>query len=129
MPWSIACFAPSRTGRGTSVSQTPWARLIPCTFSQAIDMARISDCTVRAARRLRDRGMGTPRDSNDCKSQALQMTSIRELHQRRSGIHQNDIATRRFLALKQLPDDVGVGLKIAAQNCTHRSAIQPKLLR
>src|ERR1700731_2240977 len=67
MPWSMACFAPSRTGSGTSVSQTPWARLMPCIFSQAIDMARISDCTVRAARRLRERGIGHQGHSN-CKS-------------------------------------------------------------
>src|SRR5579859_4135035 len=58
MPPSIACLAPVRTASGTSVSHTPWARLMPCTLSQATDIARISDCTVRAARRLRERGMG-----------------------------------------------------------------------
>src|SRR5215468_8132059 len=55
MPPSIAPFAPSRTASGTSVSQTPWARLMPLTFSHSIDITRISDCTVRAARLLMER--------------------------------------------------------------------------
>src|SRR5215831_4624365 len=53
----MARLAASLTGSGTSVSQTPWARLMPWTFSHSMDITRISDCTVRAARWLRDRDM------------------------------------------------------------------------
>ena len=45
-PSSIAACAARRTGSGTGVSQTPWARLIPPAFAQAIVMLRIGE--VRA---------------------------------------------------------------------------------
>src|SRR6266853_27862 len=54
MPRSIAVFAPSRTSTGTSVSQTPWARLMPRILSHSTDMTRISDCSVCPASLLSD---------------------------------------------------------------------------
>jgi hypothetical protein len=49
-PDSIARFAPSSTGCGTPVSQTPCARFKPFSRSQAMVMARISDCAMLAIR-------------------------------------------------------------------------------
>src|SRR5580704_16157944 len=49
-PSRIARMAPSATGAGTPVSQTPWARLMPPTRSHSCVIARISDCTARGAR-------------------------------------------------------------------------------
>ena len=75
MPRSMARRAPSRTSTGTGVSHTPCARLMPLIFSHSMDITRISDCTVRAARRLRFRGMSgslpLERSSAYCKSALL----------------------------------------------------------
>ena len=49
-PSSIAACAARRTGSGTGVSHTPWARLIPPAFAQAMVMLRIGE--VRAHARL-----------------------------------------------------------------------------
>src|SRR5947207_14250504 len=39
---------------GTCVSHTPWARLMPPTFSHSMDMARISACSMLAPLLLRE---------------------------------------------------------------------------
>src|ERR1700749_4802727 len=54
-PPRMALMAGSTTGSGGSVSQTPWAMLMPPAVSQATVMARISDCTALGARSLRRR--------------------------------------------------------------------------
>src|SRR5271163_4238933 len=48
-PLWMASMAPSATTLGRSVSQTPCARLMPPTFSQRTDMARISDWMTEGA--------------------------------------------------------------------------------
>src|SRR6185312_12516878 len=73
MPCSIARRAPSRTSTGTGVSQTPWARLMPLIFSHSRDITRISDCTVRAARRL---GESDIKLSPDLRAPRHQMTLL-----------------------------------------------------
>src|SRR5260370_12434731 len=52
MPVSIASWAARRTGRGISVSHTPWERLTPPTRSHSTDMIRISDCEITSASSL-----------------------------------------------------------------------------
>src|SRR5271165_3915388 len=59
-PASIAFAAACCTITGTSVSQTPCARLTPPTLSHSTDMVRMVDCTMRLATSLSPNMRQTP---------------------------------------------------------------------